>query len=286
VDTHPFETATAGINLIQWAAPRNAGPAPGSWRRAFVAWYDVVIDKLSPGGVPVARPRSRAVVERGDTKRAFDVDAVMGRIREAVRAYPPPALFALADDGFTSPFEQLVACILSTRTRDEVTEPTARAFLAQARTPAAVAEMDVAEIDRWIRPSTFHETKAPQLRAIAQRIVQEYGGELPCDEEVLLSFVGVGPKCANLVLGIACGRPRIAVDTHVHRITNRWGYVAERTPEQTLTALEARLPHRYWLEINRSLIPFGKHICTPVHPHCSTCPVLEFCAQVGVTAPR
>jgi endonuclease-3 len=102
----------------------------------------------------------------------------------------------------------------------------------------------------------------------------------------LRSFEGVGPKCANLVLASACGQPRIAVDTHVHRVANRWGYVHTRTPEQTLAALEAKLPRRYWVEINRLLIPFGKHVCTAQHPHCSTCPVHEFCAQVGVTEPR
>ena len=139
---------------------------------------------------------------------------------------------------------------------------------------------------RQIRPSTYHEAKAPQIRAIARRILDEHGGELPCDDDVLRSFAGVGPKCANLVLTIACGQPRIAVDTHVHRVTNRWGYVHARTPEQTLAALEAKLPQRYGTEINRLLIPFGKHICTAQHPHCSTRPVCEFCAQAGVTAPR
>ncbi len=103
---------------------------------------------------------------------------------------------------------------------------------------------------------------------------------------MLRSFAGVGPKCANLVLAIACGQPRIAVDTHVHRVTNRWGYVQTRTPEQTLAALEAKLPERYWTAINRLLIPFGKRICTAQRPRCSTCPVREYCAQVDVTAPR
>jgi endonuclease-3 len=219
-------------------------------------------------------------------KEPFDVDAVMARVCEAVRPYPKPALFALADEGFTSPFEQLVACIISIRTRDEVTEPVARELFRHARTPAEMARLPVAEIDRLIRRSTFHEGKAPQIQAIARQIVDEHGGELPCDDALLRSFRGVGPKCANLVMGIACGRPRIGVDVHVHRIVNRWGYVDERTPEQTLIALEAKLPHRYWMEINCLLIPFGKHICTSQRPHCSTCPVLAWCCQVGVTERR
>jgi endonuclease III len=216
----------------------------------------------------------------------WDIDEMVRRIRATVRPYPPPALFALADQGYTTAFEQLVACIISIRTRDEVTEPTARALFQHARIPAEMSRLTPEEIDRCIGKSTYREAKAPQIRTIARRIVEEHGGELPCDDAVLRGFAGVGPKCANLVLAIACGQPRIAVDTHVHRVTNRWGYVHARTPEQTLGALEATLPERYWTELNRLLIPFGKHVCTAHHPRCSTCPVREFCAQVGVTAPR
>jgi endonuclease III len=219
-------------------------------------------------------------------KAPFDVDEVVRRLRQAVRPYPPPALFALADQGFNTPFEQLVACIISIRTRDEVTEPTARELFRHARTPAEVSRLAPETIDRCIGKATYHQAKAAQIRTIARRILDEHNGELPCDDAELRSFEGVGPKCTNLVLAIACGRPRIAVDTHVHRITNRWGYVHTRTPEQTLAALEARLPRPYWIEINRLLIPFGKHVCTAQHPRCSTCPVREFCAQVGVKEPR
>jgi endonuclease-3 len=137
-------------------------------------------------------------------------------------------------------------------------------------------------IDEAIGESTFHEAKARQIREIARRIVADHGGELPCEPEVLLSFAGVGPKCANLVLGIACGEARIGVDVHVHRVTNRWGYVAAPTPEKTMVALEAKLPKAYWVEINRLLVPFGKHVCTGVRPKCSACPVLDMCRQVGV----
>lgn len=103
---------------------------------------------------------------------------------------------------------------------------------------------------------------------------------------MLLSFAGIGPKCANLVLGVACGTPGISVDIHVHRVTNRWGYVQSSTPEKTLTVLEATLPEQHWIDINRLLVPFGKHICTGTRPHCSTCPVLDMCRQVDVTSYR
>jgi endonuclease-3 len=219
-------------------------------------------------------------------KRPFDLDEMMARIREAVRPFPKAAMFALADEGFRSPFEQLVACIISIRTRDEAMLVMARRFFARARTPAEVAALDVAEIDACIHESSFHEAKARQIHDIARRVQEEYDGDLPCDFDVLTSFAGVGPKCANLVLGVACGQAKIGVDVHVHRVTNRWGYVATRTPEQTMAALEQRLPQRYWVEINALLVPFGKHICTGALPKCSTCPILKYCRQVGVTRHR
>ena len=149
-----------------------------------------------------------------------------------------------------------------------------------------MSRLTPAEIDTLIQKCSFHEPKAKQIHAIAQRAVEEFNGSVPCEEAVLRSFHGVGPKCANLVLGIACGQPKIGVDVHVHRITNRWGYVETPTPEQTMTALEKKLPRRYWLEINRLLVPFGKHVCTGRAPQCSTCPVLSMCRQVGVTSSR
>ncbi len=195
-------------------------------------------------------------------------------------------MFDLADLGYASPFEQLIACIISIRTRDEESLPIARRLFERARTATAMAQLSVGEIDRLIAPSTFHERKAGQIQAIARQIVEQYGGELPCDEEVMLAFSGVGVKCAHLALGIGCGQPWISVDIHVHRVTNRWGYVAASTPEKTMVALEKVLPRAYWVEINRLLVPFGKHICTGTLPHCSTCPVLDMCRQVGVEGHR
>ena len=216
----------------------------------------------------------------------FDVDEVMSRIRAAVADLPDAAMFALRDLGFGSIFQQLVACIISIRTTDEVSLPTALALLEHAPTPKDVAALDVAGIDAVIRSATFHGPKAAQIHAIARRAVEEFGGELPADAEVLQSFAGVGPKCANLALGVARDVPRISVDVHVWRVVNRWGYVQGRTPEATLAALERVLPKRYWIEINRRLVPFGKHVCTGIRPKCSTCPVLEYCRQVGVTEHR
>ena len=197
------------------------------------------------------------VVEAVIKKVRFDIDEAMVRLRKAVEPYPPAALFQLAEEGFSSAFEQLLACIISIRTLDETTIESAHRLFARARTPAELYALDVSEIDSLIHPSTFHEAKARQMREIA-----------------------------NLVLGIACKVPRVSVDVHVHRVTNRWGYVHTRTPEQTMMALEEKLPKEYWIEINRLLVPFGKHICTATRPRCSTCLLLDMCQQVGVTNPR
>jgi endonuclease-3 len=216
----------------------------------------------------------------------FDFDDVIAKLRQAVAPYPKAALFELAEEGHNSVFELLVACVLSIRTRDETTLPVARRLFAAARTPAEMARLNVEKIDALIHAVTFHEPKAKQIRDFAERAVREHGGHLPCDREVLLSLHGVGPKCANLVLGIACGEPSIGVDVHVHRVTNRWGLVQTTTPEKTMRALEGVLPRRYWVEINALLVPFGKHVCTGARPRCSTCPLRKVCRRVGVTSSR
>jgi endonuclease III len=219
-------------------------------------------------------------------KQTFNIDQALHQIDTAVRPYPKAAMFELAEQGYSTPFEQLIACILSIRTRDEVSLVTARRLLDRARSPAELVKLTPAEIDRLITPTTFHARKAVQIQAIARAVIEQYGGELPCDEQVLLSFAGVGVKCAHLTLGISCSQLWISVDTHVHRITNRWGYISTSTPEGTMLDLEKKLPRRHWIEINRLLVPFGKHICTGRLPHCSTCPLLEMCQQVGVTTHR
>jgi endonuclease-3 len=219
-------------------------------------------------------------------KRPFDIDVALERIEQAVQPWPKAALFQLAEEGYTSVFEQLLACMISIRTYDEVTLPVSRRLFACARTPSAVAALSWEELDALISPSTFHERKAQQMLAIAGEVVSRFGGVLPGDRDVLLSFAGVGPKCANLVLGVACGTPVISVDIHVHRVTGRWGYVSASTPKKTLVALEAKLPRAHWIDINRLLVPFGKHICTGNRPRCSTCPVLDMCRQMGVEEHR
>jgi endonuclease-3 len=219
-------------------------------------------------------------------KCAFDIHLALDRVEDAVQAYPKAALFELAESGFKSAFEQLVACIISIRTRDEVTLVTAQQLFDQARTPMEMVRMAPQQIDTLIQACSFHERKSHQIHAIAARAVEEYAGDLPCDRSLLLSLDGVGPKCAHLTLGIACGKAYIPVDVHVHRVCNRWGYVRAGTPEQTMLALEGKLPRQFWLDINRLLVPFGKHICRGQRPRCSACPLWDMCPQVGVENPR
>ena len=205
----------------------------------------------------------------------------------AVADKPKAVLFELAERGYGSPFEILVACIITIRTLEEVSLPTSLRLLEVARTPAEMAKLSPTKIDELIHACTFHEPKSRTIHVIARRVVEEFGGKLPCDFETLTSFSGVGPKCANLALGIACDSPGgIPVDIHVHRVTNRWGVIDAKTPEKSMAALEAVLPKRYWVEINKLLVPFGKFVCTGKLPKCSGCPVLEYCRQVGVTTHR
>lgn len=219
-------------------------------------------------------------------KLPFDPDEVFSRLREAVKPFPKAAMFQLAEEGYGSVFHQLVGCIVSIRTRDEATVPICRRLFAAAPGPEAVASLAEEELDRLISASTFHTQKAQRILNIARVTMERYGGTLPCDEAALLTFPGVGVKCAHLALGVACGLPLVSVDIHVHRITNRWGIVRTATPEASGKLLSELLPERYRAEINGLLVPFGKHICTGALPHCSRCPVLRYCRQVGVERHR
>ncbi len=246
---------------------------------------------MNPRAPESGGQRRRAPGDPGGPKLPFDVHTVVQRIRDEVSDFADAAMFELRDGGdghagYATIFQQLVACIISIRTRDEVSLPVARRLFAHAATPDAIARLTPEAIDALIHDATFHEPKARQIHAVAVRTRDEFGGELPADADVLMSFRGVGPKCAHLALGVVTGAARISVDIHVHRVTNRWGIIRTRAPEQSIEALEAVLPQEYWVEINRLLVPFGKHVCTGRLPKCSTCPVLEYCRQVGVTSHR
>lgn len=220
-------------------------------------------------------------------KKPFQIKEVLARIEPAIAPFPKAALFELFEKGYRSLFEQLVACIVSIRTLDETTIPVALRLFAQARTPEALLQMPFDRLEALLHGSTFPGQKAATILRIAEAATLKWNsGTLPPDAAMLTSIKGVGPKCAHLALGITGNQVAIGVDIHVHRVTNRWGYVQTKTPEQTLALLEDKLPKSEWVNINRLLVPFGKHICTGKLPRCSTCPVLDYCRQVGVTRHR
>ena len=220
------------------------------------------------------------------TKEPFDIDEAFRRLRPALAGLPKAAMFDLRDRGYSSPFEQLVGSLISARTRDETTMEVCLRLFAEAKTPRAMASLDEATLAGLLRGASFPEPKARDLIALSKRIVEERGGVVPDTLEGLTAFRGVGPKIAALTLAVGFGRAAIAVDIHVHRIANRWGYVETTTPEKTAAALALKLPERYWIEINERLVPFGKFVCTGVRPECSTCPLLSICRQVGVASRR
>ncbi len=215
-------------------------------------------------------------------REPFDIHEVFRRLRAACARLPKAAMFQLRDEGYHTPYEQLVASLISARTLDETTVPVCRRLFARARTPAAMAALTEGELTALLRGATFPEPKARDILALSRTILERHGGMVPDTAEGLTAFRGVGPKVAALTLAVGFGRPAVCVDIHVHRVANRWGYVVASTPERTMAALGAKLPQEYWIEINERLVPFGKHVCTGPRPRCLACPLLPMCRQVGV----
>ena len=192
-----------------------------------------------------------------------------------------PAVSRIAEES-RDPFRVLVSTVISLRTKDEVTAAASRRLFEEADRPETLAAIPEGEIARLIYPAGFYNTKAGQLSRISRILLERYGGRVPSAMEELLSLPGVGRKTANLVRNEGYGLPGICVDTHVHRISNRFGWVTTANPGQTEKALEAILPEEYWIPINRLLVGFGQRVCTPVSPRCSSCPLKELCARRGV----
>lgn len=215
-------------------------------------------------------------------KKPYDLQEMLRRIEKAIKPYPKAAMFELKERGYTSLFEQLVSCIISIRTLDETTIPLSEKLFERARTPKELLQLSPQDLEDLLIGAQYPGQKAYTLLGIAQAAEEQYGGELPAEFDKLTELKGVGPKCANLALGVTTGKGGISVDVHVHRVVNRWGLVQTKTPEKTMAVLEAFVPQNKWVHINRLLMPFGKHICKAI-PLCSTCPVLEYCRQVGVT---
>jgi endonuclease-3 len=206
-------------------------------------------------------------------------------LREAVRQWQTPAV-TIVSQREGDPFKVLVSCILSLRTQDRTTAAASERLFALAATPAAMAALTTEAIEKAIYPVGFYRVKAGQIREMCRVLLERYGGSVPDDLDELLKLRGVGRKTANLVITLGFGKPGICVDTHVHRICNRWGYLATKTPEETEFTLRGKLPGEYWLIINDLLVTFGQNQCHPVSPRCSSCPLRHLCDRVGVVKSR
>lgn len=213
-----------------------------------------------------------------------DIHSVIRLLKKDLKGYLPP-VGRMAAEGRT-PFEILVAVVMSSRTKDEVSGAAAERLFSLADTPEKMIGLGEGEIARTIYPTGFYNTKARNIVTLCRELIERYGGRVPDTIEELLTLAGVGRKTANLVVSLAFGRAGICVDVHVHRICNRLGYVATKTPGQTEQALRAKLPRRYWNIINTLLVGHGQKTCRPVSPLCSVCPVFKFCDRVGVTSSR
>jgi len=214
-----------------------------------------------------------------------DINAIIRALKREVDRWNLTAVGQVAED-FQDPFRILVSCLLSLRTKDEVTAVASARLFRRADTPAKMLQLREGTIARLIYPVGFYRTKAKVIRGVCRTLIDQYGGQVPDSLDELLKLKGVGRKTANLVVSTGYGKPGICVDTHVHRISNRWGYVKTRTPEETEQALRRKLPRRHWIVFNDLLVSFGQNICKPISPLCSRCLVERHCARVGVTRSR
>jgi len=221
----------------------------------------------------------------GTAMRKTDIQAALRILRREVSQWQEPVVGVVAKES-GDPFRILIACVLSLRTKDQTTAEASRRLFSLASDPSNMLRLSRRRIERAIYPVGFYRTKAKQIHEICRRLLTEYDGRVPDSLEELLTLKGVGRKTANLVVTVAFGKPGICVDTHVHRISNRWGYVKTKTPEDTEQALRRKLPRRYWITFNDLLVPFGQNLCQPVSPYCSRCKLVKYCDQVGVTTSR
>ncbi len=218
-------------------------------------------------------------------KADFDIDRVMAILAEEVTRWRKPIVTEMVEQQ-RDPFKVLISTMISLRTKDDVTEEASKRLYALAETPQTMMALSEKQVAEAIYPAGFYNQKAKNILAACQRIVEEFDGQTPDKIDTLISFAGVGRKVANLVLTLGFEKDAICVDTHVHRITNRWGYVKTKNPDQTEMALRKKLPQPYWIPINDYLVSYGQHLCKPISPLCSTCRLTDHCKRIGVTKSR
>lgn len=212
------------------------------------------------------------------------VRTVMRQLARAIDGLEEPAVEKIADDQQDDPFQVLIATMLSAQTKDAVTHAASTRLFRVARTPQTMVKLSVKEIERLIYPVSFYRNKAVHVQRACQQILSRFGGVVPETMDDLLTLPGVGRKTANLVLILAHrSRDNICVDTHVHRISNRLGWVRTRTPEETEHALYAVTHRKWWPVINLYLVTWGQNVCRPVYPLCGSCVLFDLCPRIGVT---
>ena len=214
-----------------------------------------------------------------------DIHSAIRILRREVPKWQTPIVTLMAET-YRSPFRVLISCILSLRTQDATTAQASRRLFALADSAQAMTKLTAKRIEKAIYPVGFYRTKAKNILEICRTLVDNYSGKVPDDIDELLKLKGVGRKTANLVVTLGYHKLGICVDTHVHRISNRWGYIKTTTPEKTEFALRDKLPKQYWIEYNDLLVSFGQHLCRPISPVCSQCPVEKYCSKNGVTVWR
>lgn len=218
--------------------------------------------------------------------RQDQITAALRIVKREIRQWEEPVLGVVARESNRDPFRILISCLLSLRTKDKTTGEASARLYALAHQPATMLTIPLRQIEQAIYPVCFYRTKAKSIHAICHRLLEVYGGGVPDSIDELVTLSGVGRKTANLVVTVAFGKPGICVDIHVHRISNRWGYVKTETPEETEVALRNKLPKQHWIIFNDLLVPYGQHLCQPVSPFCSKCKLTEYCDRVGVTKSR
>lgn len=214
------------------------------------------------------------------------IHAAIRILKREIRQWQEPVLGIVARNSGRNPFLILISCLLSLRTKDKTTREASERLFVLAQTPAEMLKLPLKKIERAIYPVGFYRTKAKSIHGICRRLLDHYGGNVPDSIDELVTLPGVGRKTANLVVTVGYGKPGICVDIHVHRISNRWGYIKTATPEESEEALRKKLPKQYWITFNDLLVPYGQNLCQPVSPFCSACKLTPYCDRMGVTKSR
>jgi len=211
---------------------------------------------------------------------------IINVLKENTLSMDRPALLQISDEFGKDSFLILISCLLSLRARDVEVLPVCRSLLRVAKTPQQLVTINQAELEKILHPLGFYRTKAKTIQSVSSVLIERFHGKVPASEIDLLSIKGIGRKTANAVLGYAFDIPAICVDTHVHRIVNRLGWVQTKTAEETEQQLKLLIPKRYWIKLNSLFVMWGQNICTPISPFCSRCALSPYCPRVGVSKNR